>query len=213
MSIVVSGRSCHPTAGVSRTISRTALSGAGFAYPRACRLQHPGRNDGPERCAVSPEVFVPQLFPRRASAGPSSILRTFRLAGVSSNRGDWIRTSDRPAPSRVRYQTAPLPVASDPSLARDDSKRATGIEPALEAWKASVQPQHFARRLPWMIPAGIASSDPPTASEASHAALAGRSGPAPLPRPQCATPALGATPHLPSPQCPTTHPSQHPARV
>jgi hypothetical protein len=29
------------------------------------------------------------------------------------------------------------------------AKRATGIEPALEAWKASVQPQHFARlRLP-----------------------------------------------------------------
>ena len=26
-----------------------------------------------------------------------------------------------------------------------DLKRATGIEPALEAWKASVQPQHFAR--------------------------------------------------------------------
>jgi hypothetical protein len=25
-------------------------------------------------------------------------------------------------------------------------KRATGIEPALEAWKASVQPQHFARK-------------------------------------------------------------------
>jgi hypothetical protein len=25
------------------------------------------------------------------------------------------------------------------------TKRATGIEPALEAWKASVQPQHFAR--------------------------------------------------------------------
>jgi hypothetical protein len=26
-----------------------------------------------------------------------------------------------------------------------EGKRATGIEPALEAWKASVQPQHFAR--------------------------------------------------------------------
>src|ERR1017187_4248800 len=26
------------------------------------------------------------------------------------------------------------------------AKRATGIEPALEAWKASVQPQHFARK-------------------------------------------------------------------
>src|SRR4051794_19667136 len=28
------------------------------------------------------------------------------------NRGDWIRTSDRSAPSRVRYQTAPRPEAS-----------------------------------------------------------------------------------------------------
>ena len=27
----------------------------------------------------------------------------------------------------------------------DPRERATGIEPALEAWKASVQPQHFAR--------------------------------------------------------------------
>src|SRR5215218_3728462 len=27
------------------------------------------------------------------------------------------------------------------------AERATGIEPALEAWKASVQPQHFARKL------------------------------------------------------------------
>src|SRR3954454_18272990 len=26
------------------------------------------------------------------------------------------------------------------------TERATGIEPALEAWKASVQPQHFARK-------------------------------------------------------------------
>jgi hypothetical protein len=29
---------------------------------------------------------------------------------------------------------------------RTSAERATGIEPALEAWKASVQPQHFARR-------------------------------------------------------------------
>jgi hypothetical protein len=32
------------------------------------------------------------------------------------NRGDWIRTSDRPAPSRVRYQTAPLPARGHPIL-------------------------------------------------------------------------------------------------
>jgi hypothetical protein len=100
----------------------------------------------------------------------------------SCSRGDWIRTSDRPAPSRVRYQTAPLPVASDPSLARDDSKRATGIEPALEAWKASVQPQHFARKLPRMIPAGIVSSEPPTASAASRSTRRLAAARTPLPR-------------------------------
>src|SRR5271156_6601895 len=31
-------------------------------------------------------------------------------------------------------------------------KRATGIEPALEAWKASVQPQHFAREAKPILP-------------------------------------------------------------
>jgi hypothetical protein len=36
------------------------------------------------------------------------------------------------------------------------NKRATGIEPALEAWKASVQPQHFARSPASMLPARIA---------------------------------------------------------
>jgi hypothetical protein len=37
--------------------------------------------------------------------------KTCHFAGTSSSRGDRIRTCDRPAPSRVRYQTAPLPVA------------------------------------------------------------------------------------------------------
>jgi hypothetical protein len=35
------------------------------------------------------------------------------------------------------------------------SKRATGIEPALEAWKASVQPQHFARSPRSILPARL----------------------------------------------------------
>jgi site-specific DNA recombinase len=39
-------------------------------------------------------------------------------------------------------------------------KRATGIEPALEAWKASVQPQHFARKLPSILPAGASCQRP-----------------------------------------------------
>ena len=41
-------------------------------------------------------------------------------------------------------QPGALPDCATP---RGSSKRATGIEPALEAWKASVQPQHFARKL------------------------------------------------------------------
>src|SRR3954452_23356883 len=43
----------------------------------------------------------------------------------------------------MRYQTAPRPVARQ---CREE--RATGIEPALGAWKAPVQPQHFARKAP-----------------------------------------------------------------
>src|SRR3954468_3448604 len=43
------------------------------------------------------------------------------------NRGDWIRTSDRSAPSRVRYQTAPRPVTG--ILARDDRHVAADLHP------------------------------------------------------------------------------------
>src|SRR3954447_8122050 len=38
----------------------------------------------------------------------AELLRT--AAETVVNRGDWIRTSDLPAPSRMRYQTAPRPV-------------------------------------------------------------------------------------------------------
>src|SRR3954465_1299799 len=40
------------------------------------------------------------------------------------------------------------PPAECATRLRHAPKRATGIEPALEAWKASVQPQHFARKRP-----------------------------------------------------------------
>src|SRR5947208_3270507 len=45
------------------------------------------------------------------------------------NRGDWIRTSDRPAPSRVRYQTAPLPV-EDRFYEQSASHRPAGRQPS-----------------------------------------------------------------------------------
>ena len=43
-------------------------------------------------------------------------------------------------------QPGALPDCATPRYV--DLERATGIEPALEAWKASVQPQHFARKRP-----------------------------------------------------------------
>src|SRR5437763_2316136 len=51
---------------------------------------------------------------------------------LRSNRGDWIRTSDRSAPSRVRYQTAPRPEAGD--------RTRTGTE-SLEGSCATVTPR------------------------------------------------------------------------
>src|SRR6202020_2399593 len=48
-------------------------------------------------------------------------------------------------------QPGALPDCATP---RGKTKRATGIEPALEAWKASVQPQHFARTPTAILPAG-----------------------------------------------------------
>ena len=44
-------------------------------------------------------------------------------------------------------QPGALPDCATPRGALD-SERATGIEPALRAWKAPVQPQHFARKAP-----------------------------------------------------------------
>ena len=46
-------------------------------------------------------------------------------------------TARPPAGCATRLRHSPWPF---------NFKRATGIEPALEAWKASVQPQHFARK-------------------------------------------------------------------
>src|SRR4051794_34068018 len=44
------------------------------------------------------------------------------------SRGDWIRTSDLPAPSRMRYQAAPRP-----------ESRWRELNPSPSAWKADVQ--------------------------------------------------------------------------
>jgi hypothetical protein len=68
-----------------------------------------------------------KLFPRPIRSESPQITELAHLQSVSS-RGDWIRTSDRPAPSRVRYQTAPLPVvidstAHDPGRARRSRPR------------------------------------------------------------------------------------------
>jgi hypothetical protein len=49
----------------------------------------------------------------------------------------------------VAHRAGPTGLRRRPREAdQERQERATGIEPALEAWKASVQPQHFARRGP-----------------------------------------------------------------
>jgi hypothetical protein len=58
-------------------------------------------------------------------------------------------TARPPAGCATRLRHSPWPY-----------KRATGIEPALEAWKASVQPQHFARSPRSMLPALMALTRP-----------------------------------------------------
>lgn len=70
------------------------------------------------------------------SASPTAkgpLLRAFRVIGET---GFEPATARPPAGCATRLRHSPYVF-----------KRATGIEPALEAWKASVQPQHFARKL------------------------------------------------------------------
>jgi hypothetical protein len=80
--------------------------------------------------------FVPQLFPSEPSGELAVQQKAVALqAFLRSGRQDLNLRPPGPQPGA-------LPDCATPR----GKKRATGIEPALEAWKASVQPQHFARR-------------------------------------------------------------------
>src|SRR5215207_1244789 len=59
------------------------------------------------------------------------------LSAVIGETGFEPATARPPAGCATRLRHSPICPSS--------LERATGIEPALEAWKASVQPQHFAR--------------------------------------------------------------------
>jgi hypothetical protein len=59
---------------------------------------------------LSKRKLDPELDPAPKTGHPANP-QNQPFPATSSNRGDRIRTCDRPAPSRVRYQTAPLPVA------------------------------------------------------------------------------------------------------
>src|SRR5437588_2039006 len=135
-------------------------------------------------CAAIPkEHWTPNWTPA-APLGSRHTDKKPLSTGLLRYRGDWIRTSDRPAPSRVRYQTAPLPVV----------KRATGLEPVLRAWKAPVQPLTPRPRdaLPWyprasphasFAPARLAAPRSSTGtSPASSASPGGGQAPAQLSR-------------------------------
>ena len=87
------------------------------------------------------EKLDPRLDPSsRSVSSPrndkSPALQGFRLVGET---GFEPATARPPAGCATRLRHSPI---CRPSTV---TERATGIEPALEAWKASVQPQHFAR--------------------------------------------------------------------
>src|SRR5215218_170596 len=78
----------------------------------------------------------PAETPRRRANHPVAHVCTTGF--VIGETGFEPATARPPAGCATRLRHSPWSTAQE---------RATGIEPALEAWKASVQPQHFARQL------------------------------------------------------------------
>ena len=98
--------------------------------------------DTPAMRSVQPvrREFVPRLIPAASNDScPNNTkapqTRGFRCIGET---GFEPATARPPAGCATRLRHSPWLLRTE---------RATGIEPALEAWKASVQPQHFARQL------------------------------------------------------------------
>jgi hypothetical protein len=97
-------------------------------------------------------------------------------------------------------QPGALPDCATP---RGRAKRATGIEPALKAWKAFVQPQHFARTPGGRIPVGRAAGD-------QECKCGGPDGPRPAPAQDDHAPAALSRKDGPGAATP---PRQRPARA
>ena len=118
----------RPARGEARGLSPPRLDRQASCVSFASGL-HP---DAAARCTAmrSPESL-------NHTSGAASPSRSTQVDGSATSRGDWIRTSDLPAPSRMRYQTAPRPV-----------ERVTRIELVPRAWKAHVQPLHHTRADP-----------------------------------------------------------------
>ena len=108
----------------------TGMSSACSTDSRSCaerRIRRVSRSPG---CESKPVCRMPELVPLAASAN----------AGSASS-------STTSAPRREAARATLVPTTPPPMTATL-IKRATGIEPALRAWKAPVPPQHFARRKP-----------------------------------------------------------------
>src|SRR4051794_23056671 len=72
------------------------------------------------------------------SSGAASPRRASHVETPAPSGGDWIRTSDLPAPSRMRSQTAPRP-----------EERVAGIEPGLfQLGRLTCKPLHHTRAQP-----------------------------------------------------------------
>jgi uncharacterized cupin superfamily protein len=111
-----------PTLRAAGGTARTLAAGEVVAFPAGRDGIHQvvNRTDGPVRVLICSTNELPEVRRASWSSSPTraagSSRRTRRGSGPSpiSSRGDWIRTSDRPAPSRVRYQAAPRPEVREP---------------------------------------------------------------------------------------------------
>ena len=114
-------------------------------------LVHDDRITGAEIAEPFATLADPNL-PQRLDGGATG--RTAASSGGGSNEALTVgatgfepATFRPPAGCATRLRHAPWPGQCYRGSAARYEERATGIEPALEAWKASVQPQHFARKL------------------------------------------------------------------
>ena len=126
-------------------------------FPRICSRSLALGPRGPPQLASrssNPPLLSPGSQRDWTEIGPSRLSEQLGFQPKRAGIADFCRigetgfepaTARPPAGCATRLRHSPWLRRSYPRQAQAARERATGIEPALKAWKAFVQPQHFAR--------------------------------------------------------------------